>query len=366
MNGGFNLRSDRSVNTVAINTYCKYTSYGSMLQCFALTKVLENLGVDSFLVNEWPHMTAEKYAELLFPFDLTHLRYWLFYTMHKNLLLKQYTNSQRFVEDNIKISYFNGYEAIKSSPPVADLYLSGSDQVFHPDQCNPLFFLDYVDDKDKKVSYAASMGKIEIADGKRKEFERLLKSFSSISIREDDAAKVISECLNRNVEVHIDPTFLINKEDWRKIAMEYPVSKPYVLVYPLFWDKSLNKELRSIHNKYDIDVITVGNSYTNAFATKHIWDASVQQFLWLIDNAQAVITSSFHGVSLSTILNKKVSIVVDPNSSSRLNSLIHNLGLSVIPICDVLRYSFDYSQVNQRIVLEQERSDRYFKEILGK
>ena len=101
------------------------------------------------------------------------------------------------------------------------------------------------------------------------------------------------------------------------------------------------------------------------YGNKKIYDADPGQFLWLIDNAEAVVTSSFHGVAFSLIFNKKLSAVVNPALPSRINDLLDLLNVEKKEITSVLDFNLEnYNQINEQIEKERNRSITYLKEIL--
>ena len=112
--------------------------------------------------------------------------------------------------NNIDILYYNNYETLKNNPPKADYYIAGSDQIWRPSSCHPVFFLDFVEDKTKRVSYAASMGNTKIPDNKRQIFSDFVNSFQHISVREQDNAEAIATVSDKNVSVNIEDVQIIS------------------------------------------------------------------------------------------------------------------------------------------------------------
>jgi hypothetical protein len=72
----------------------------------------------------------------------------------------------------------------------------------------------------------------------------------------------------------------------------------------LYWDKSLNKQIKKLKKDSGYKVIGVFTSGFNRVCCDiKLRDVGVDEFLWLVDNAEAVITSSFHGAVFSTIFD---------------------------------------------------------------
>jgi predicted amidohydrolase len=87
--------------------------------------------------------------------------------------------------------------------------------------------------------------------------------------------------------------------------------------------------------------------------------------LWLIDHASYVVTSSFHGVAFSTILNKKFAAVVNPSATSRIANLMRILSVPQVAIEDLADApDIDYAAINEAIQREKEKSMQYLKKVL--
>ena len=177
--------------------------------------------------------------------------------------------------------------------------------------------------------------------------------------------EVLQSYTDAKQERHIDPTFLLSSNRWRELEKEYPIHRPYILVFPLYWDASFNKELKALHKKTGKDIIVLSERKNSAYATKRIYDADVRQFLWLLDHADAVVSSSFHGVALSLILEKPLAAVINPAAPSRITSILSCLNYKNLTIGDLADgIAPEYSSVNQKISEETERSIRYLREVL--
>lgn len=350
------------MKNIIVTTYCTWTSYGSILQSYALKKALLDIGIYSSIIK-----TSKEKFDLKFSFS-TNMKKNI-YNIYNNLLVnkikKKFLKNNSFINDKIDIIYFNSYEDVKTADLDTDIFLAGSDQIFHPDLCDPLFFLDFVPKDKLKISYAASMGVTTIKKNNEEDFRRLLNNFDYISVREVDNVPIIRRYTDRDVQVHIDPTFLIAPFEWRSLEKKYPINERYILVYPLYWNKKFNKQLKEIKKRTGYKIVTLCSGFNRAYGDIKIFDAGVEEFLWLIDNSEAVITSSFHGVALSTIFNKDFSVVINPNAPSRVSSLLKMLDLKPIDISELTFKHIDYLGVNERIKKEQKRSYEYLNKVIN-
>ncbi len=342
-------------------TYCEWSSYGSILQSLALQKSLKKYGIENKIIKAEPKpLDRYKNERLTFSSPKEFIKKFL------NLLIlgktaKRYKKCQNFINNNADIEYFGNYDNLKNNPPEADCFIAGSDQIWHPDHCNKTFFLDFAKNNTKKISYAASMGKTTVGEEKKDEFKRLINNFDTISVRESDNIDVIRQFTDKNVVSHIDPTFLLSKEEWEGYQKKYSIKKPYILVYAIYWNESLNLKLKSLSKKTGLPIIAICTSLNKVTANKKIYDADVSEFLWLINNAEYIITSSFHGVAFSTIFNKQFSAVINPRLPSRITCLMQNLEIPIISIENLCEkeYQINYDTVNLNILKEKEKSITY-------
>ena len=244
--------------TVAVSTFCSWASYGSMLQAYALKQTLKNVGYNSYILIDRPVITPQMRCRIprtMNPISLLRgcvNRYFL------PMLSAQYLKNTGFIRDNIDIIYYNGYEELALNYFRADFYLAGSDQVFNPNNPLPGFYFDYIPEKDKLQTYACSMGTSHVPPEREAVFAKYLKNFTRISVREADSIPELKK-YNPHAEyqTNIDPTFLLSAEEWRKKEKEYPIEGEYILLYPLYWDRSLNSQIKKLRKEFGVKVVCV-------------------------------------------------------------------------------------------------------------
>lgn len=351
---------------VCICTFCVWNSYGSMLQAYGLQYALKQLDCRGTIASTKPE-PAKKW---IFPGLKTRSVKGMVVDLHRMLisrkLKRKYSACGSFIRRNINIDYFGSFEALAEAPPRADVYLAGSDQVWNPRKMDPAFFLEFVPEGYPRITYGASMGIPKIPAGKEGDFRRLVRGFDHISLRERDNVPVVGAYTDQMPEVHIDPVFLVPQEHWREMEQPYPIDEPYILVYPIYWEKGLNRQLKALHKKTGKTIVAVLGQAQQVYANRRIYDASPEQFLWLIDHADAVVSSSFHGIAMSLVFEKPFSAVIDPKSPSRLRCLLETLetGNRAIPDLadDAAR---NYDGLREKINLERGRSMAYLGKVLN-
>lgn len=350
---------------IGVVTYCEYGSYGSILQTIGLKNTLSGLGKESFVIIDRPAPAAYRKKPTFFTKNPKQLLKNIYQRFIWGKLQKKYNETLEFIKTNVDVLYYNDRTTLEKNCPVADYYVAGSDQIWHPVKCSSTFFLDFLPNGTKKISYAASMGVTAIPEQNKERFFEYIKKFDSISVREKDMLPILQAHTDKNILVHIDPVFLRSKEEWRTYSKVYPIKKPYILLYTIYWNKKLNKELKKLRKRSKVDIVAICDGFSCVYANHRVYDADPAQFLWLVDNAEAVVTSSFHGVAFSLIFNKKLSAIINPTAPSRIKSLLETLGYSNNRIVDVLKASEEYAVVNQRIKEEQNKSLNYLTKELA-
>lgn len=324
---------------VNILTQPLFCNYGGILQNYALQEMLRRLGHEPLTINIPP-----KYPEkpviwknviktcLNLIRKLRGCYDYPFYNPHK-FRCKEFELSfpqRKFVADHIsKVD-----EVLPLTKKVCDKYpaeawIVGSDQIWRP-WCSPNIinsFLDFVPDNVKKLSYAASLGtdEWEINPVETKAIAPLAKKFNKISVRELSGIGLLKENLGVESEIVLDPTLLLNAEDYLNICFD--TNKPeegYIATYLLDIDRNKRKSVKDFSKQKNLNLIEIGKMHKEAFD-------SVQSWISGIANSEYVITDSFHGTVFSLIFNKPVKIL---NNSTRGNSRLESLITLLNPILD--------------------------------
>ena len=151
-----------------------------------------------------------------------------------------------------------------------------------------------------------------------------------MSVREISAKNALSDLYGKNIAVNIDPTFLLLPEEWEKEERRYDklYNKKYILAYFIYRPKEMNKWLKELKKSTGLPIVVVDtNSYRNIYHDHIILDAGPKEFLWLIHNAEMVITSSFHGTAFSIIYRKPFIVCNSNVAPTRIENLIKLFGL---------------------------------------
>lgn len=299
-------------------------NYGAQLQAYALLKTVESLGSECNIIDR--RSVIEKNVKLsASPYDIAAF-------LHKKDLNAGYRAFERFDVErhNLTSENFREYSRLKENPPEADVYITGSDQVWNPLGFDPAYFLDFVPAGKKKISYAASIGVSNIPEDKKSIYKDLLMGFDAVSVREEKAKEILEEFVPKDIKVHCDPVFLLSKDKWREI--EQPVrgvDKPYILCYILYRPKWLNGVIKNIKKQTGKQIVLVDpTGWRNIYHDKYIRFAGPAEFIWLISHCDGVITSSFHGTAFASVFSKPFASVINPQKPARITNILQKLELT--------------------------------------
>ena len=330
------------MRTIGIITIHKINNYGSVLQAYALQKACEDLGYKVEIIDyDFPN---EFHADN--PYAITGVDNsvneprWI-KMLFALALKKQHKGIAAFVRkyQHLSSGRYQSPDLISRTPPIYDVYITGSDQLWSPRHCNgdPTFMLNFAPDGSKKISYAASFGTNSIPPELRNRYQHYLSRYTAISVRENSGAELVHSLISKQADIVLDPTLLLNGQQWNLIAYPHRViEKKYILCY--FLNYSFNAfpyadELADYIQKctgYEIVRVARPPHRLNCSHTTYKIGASPEDFLALVRDAEIVLTTSFHGTAFAVNYGRPVfSIVKNKGASdSRQSSLLHNLGLS--------------------------------------
>ncbi len=352
---------------VGILTFHRAINYGAVLQAYALNKKINYMGADCEIVDyRNPHI-ENMYHKLKFKGSL---RRKVSLVVNYRNIRKKTAKFSAFVEKNInKSPIYKTISKLKENEYRYDMFISGSDQVWNPDctEFDKAFFLDFTFSP-KKASYAASFGTAMVSDKYENEVANLISDFTYIGVREKQGAEYIKKITDKNVEVVLDPTFLLNKEEWEQIAKPSKYEKKkYVLIYMLMASKTLVDFARKVAKEKGCELISIGNGRNKDITYAN--DIGPDEFLSLIKNAEAVVTNSFHGTAFSINFGKEFYVElhnVKNARNSRMEDVLKLFELENRLICDgnCRAYDIDFEKTKKILEEEREKSVKYLEEVI--
>jgi hypothetical protein len=304
--------------------------------------------------------------------SLQDLARFIFYAKHQNRKHKKFRD---FSAANLNLSNICvNREQLKEISSEYDKFICGSDQVWNYKitDFDKNYFLDFTEDTLKKNSYAASFGISNIPLEYAKEYKNLLKDFNHISVRENQAKKIIKDLINREAELVLDPTLLLTRQDWESIAAEYQKKKDYILLYMFGNSPILKTFTEALSRQTGYAIVYISYSVikrVNAIYEKCVGPA---EFLGLFKNARYVVTNSFHGTCFSLNFDKDFFLEMLPESqgvNSRLENILDLFDLRSRQIINGENVNIDkpidYDKLNKKMLVERQRSLDFLNKIIS-
>lgn len=339
---------------VGIMTFHNSYNCGSMLQCYALQTVLKKLGIRSEVIDFSNEGQQNVYSVFSKNNTIKNIVKNILIFSHAKKIKKNFLSYEEFKNNYFNLTKNSFKNMVDLESLNYDIVITGSDQVWNItiEDGDDAYFLPWLK-KGKKIAYAPSFGSkniIKYSDNIDK-YKNYLLDFDYISIRENNGKKWIKELINKDVNVLLDPTLLLDKSDYEKItSTELKLPSKYIFYYSPGFDYRINNLVKAISKKYNLPVIAFNskNYYVKLMQLQHFLLPKLENpstYLQLISNATMVITTSFHGTIFSTIFKKNFWTIKNGGmfgEDDRVLTLMENLDLTDRLIDIEFDDNFDY------------------------
>lgn len=368
------------IRTITCHDVC---NYGASLQALALQTYIEELGHEVKIIDYVPDYCKPYNIWNIHP--SSHLykvsKYSFFFKLFcaaRNYMQVRSTLPRRksfaaFNKRFLKLTdHYNSYKELSTTPPIADAYIAGSDQIWRTNLNNgkdPAFYMQFGKDETKRYSYAASFGLPYLTDGMDFLVKTYLSKLNAISVRESSGVEIVRN-LGLEAKLVVDPVFLLNKDEWFSLLdiKESLIKEPYVLVYDLNHRnmKEQKMEFARLCSSNGLKVVAVNNIRKTNYAEVNICDAGPIEFVNLIANAQLVLSDSFHATAFSIIMHTPFRVYFDSPQASRISDFLELLHLDHCMNCnDNSDYKFDWERIQFDLDEMIISSKDYLKSVLN-
>lgn len=293
-------------------------NYGAVLQAYALKKYLNGVGCNARIVDYTPEHLKKFYSKN--PFSTG---------KRPNVVIKrivqikkdwnQFGKFTRFISTELLGGYDSNYKA--------DVLLCGSDQIWNNEITGNINNY-YIGTEDYKTiaSYAASFGSSELNDFQKSCIKEYLPKYEKVSLRESDLVETTAEISGREVVSVVDPVLLVSRQEWHNFAQNSTRKndEKYILYYALRNDDILKKKAEKLAEKCGAKVVCIhptGKDLNTSFT--QLYDVGPYEFVNLIENAEYVVTNSFHAMAFSVIFGKKAAYKAYSKTESRVPGLLN-------------------------------------------
>lgn len=362
---------------IGILTFHRAENFGAVFQCFALQTYLEAIGNEVKII-DYRCRAIEQVYYLLNPSSLFS-RFNLFASIH-NYITRLFSYKDRHDKKCGYIDFRNKYLHLTKSVRKInrgidfDVYITGSDQVWNTSLLHgydKVYFLDFPVSKEvKRISYAVSSDRngFKMLDKYKDELKHSLNQIDFISVRENNFVNALAKYTSKKIQVCIDPTFLIPKEQYLRMAIR-PREKNYVLVYHMAEIPEGSKCADVLAEKYGWNIIEIhANFAKREDRVRHRQNVGPLELLGYLAFAEYIITSSFHGLAFSLIFNKKFCTISSKNNV-RLADLLNFVGLTdrmIESVVNIPDYEVNYKSVDEKLNEFVSKSKEYLSKALGK
>lgn len=348
---------------IAISTWYSNGNFGGTLQAYALQKTLTDFGYTSEFINLVDETSSKSYKIKRKIKDMAILAYKPKFYISRLKIFK-------FVRENLEISkpYYTYYELKEIGNEKYLAAICGSDQIWANvgDKIDDLSYLTFIC-PDRRIAYAPSTGYNKIDKSLEKKFKQYVDEIRFLSVREKQGAEFIKELTGNEAKVVLDPSLLLNKQQWEKEIKKNNNklgTEKYIFCYFLGDNKDYISYACELSKKTGYKLIGLEAKYLSQRGIKKVTAGPIE-FLNYINNASYVLTDSFHGVCFSINLGKEFTVFKrfkddDPkNQNSRIINILEKVGLEdrfISPTDSVdklIKNKIEHNNV--QIVLDRER-----------
>ena len=357
---------------IGIITFQNAVNYGAVLQTYALQETLKTLGASPEIIDYQCTKINNMYAP--FP-KVKSIR-----SLISNIVWYKRKKKKKIAFESFENKYFNltdkkyfSKKELEKTNNIYDIFISGSDQIWRSESSDSdtTYFLDFVKNRNKKYSYAASFGSDKIEDEIKEKYKKLLSDYKTLSVREEQGKKIIANLLQKEARVDLDPTFLVEKDRWQKIQKNPTEKEKYIVLFIIKKSEKIFRFAEKLAEKTGYKLIYISNDRKKEVNAKYVGGISPEEWLGYFNNAEYIVTNSFHGVAFSIILNKKFFLELQPypaKANARLENIMDTFNLRDREIVNGdnknIYKDIDYNTVNKKIDESKKNSINYLKDIV--
>ncbi len=321
-------------------------NYGAVLQAFSLMSYLKNNNVDVKIIDyNTPHLRSI-YTIVPKIRDLKTLLLGIALLPTYKKKKRKYRKFDQFVKDELDLTKrYESTDALYCERWEDGIFITGSDQVFNPKRIldeRKAFYLDFIPERCRRISYAASFGGRVISESMQEEIKGYLDKFDYVSVRETAGKELIELLCDKSVETVLDPVFLNDESFWHQNEKTYNIgTEPFLLYYRLLGEENSDSIAKKIAKSKGLKLVVITDGFLLMNEAKVLRDVGPDEILFLFSKAKFIVTDSFHGTAFS-IIYKKQFVFCNENegSNQRGMNLLKDLDL------DQCAYSKNYDEGN--------------------
>lgn len=312
---------------IGIVTYWKSScNYGEQLQNYALQEYLKDMGHEPFLIRydyDSDRIRLPRHKKIGKLLDPKQAPGYLKAVRCGRKLAKESIIHPRgfetFRQRHLSMSrIYSSADDLAADPPAADMYITGSDQVWNSFEGGleqmrnrlRVFFLDFGGKDVMRASYAASWGRNDIPDEEKTFIKPLIDRFDAVSVRERTGIGICKGLGRDDAVVALDPVMLFDAGKYRELYRGSSVDhsgEKYLFFYYMNNDGDYNrKAVFDLAETMGLKVIYVTDDWHDGLPRSF---PDVYEWLNMLDNAEYVVTNSYHCSLLSIVFEKRFGVI---------------------------------------------------------
>lgn len=364
---------------IGIITFHAANNYGAFLQAYSLLQKLNSFeNMDADIIDYiCPQIENHYKISSLFRGNENIIRKLVKSALRMPSIINQQKVFSTCREKNLRIKYRRiGKKNLSGIVSDYDMFIVGSDQVWNNELIHGdlTYFLDFVSDNHKKKSYAISMGNESLSSFSEEQL-KLISEFDCICVRERSLFQLLNQHISEEkLECCIDPVFLTPQNNWRTFS-KCPSHQKYVLIFVMGTGSYVGKLVEfgiNLAKKKHLEALFLSDQdrWYKFRNIPHLKSISPEQFVGLIDNADYVVTNSFHGTCMSIILHTPFYVETAIKRSGRVMDILSRFNLLNRALSDGTSVVDDegeiiWNEVDGLIRNEVDHAEEYLNRIMS-
>ena len=325
--------------TGILTLYYNNMNYGGLLQAFALPFVIQkHIGIPAEQIrysqqNTDTDLCTSKSKKSLSIYQLG-INFFSALTSNKRSIRKE--SFLEFMNDIPHSRNIYSHETIQQCNSNYEIFICGGDQIWNGEMVGEhldVYTLQFVNQGLKKIAYSPSVAISHMSKQVEDCLGKGLLGIDRISVREKRSLDILKRLSDKKIEVVVDPVLLLTKSEWLEQSRPTKINGKYILCYLLGDSITQRKAVEIISKRLKLRIVTFPHILVNNvrkcdlfFGDIKDYTSGPRQFLDLINNAEFVITDSFHACVFSMIFETPF-IVFErnkPSEKGNMNSRIYD------------------------------------------
>lgn len=253
---------------------------------------------------------------------------------------------------------------------VCDTFLVSCDQVWNYEitkNYGKNFYLDFAEDKKKKIAYAVSFmqDKSAIPIGEMAAIAKLVHRFDAVSAREEDGVEILKNELGIEGPQVLDPVLLLTREEYEKLAAKSQRNEEkYLLADIQNSTPEIEEMLQYVAEKKKLKLVKLSDLQEKLTPGGRVA---------YVERASCVLTDSCQGAALAVLFERPLVCLGDEEqgmsglaSFADLFALNHRLFTKPAKVKEKLKLldQMDCSRIRKVLEMERARSEKWLKTAL--